>query len=94
MIAHSPPPPPPIGFQYRQLELSCPQLVVFNYGEEQKWKFWVGKMALYFLSRRTIMAGDELLFSMIAFGFWDRMDFHYAPKSGHVDIHKMNDISQ
>lgn len=40
------------------------------------------------------MAGDELLFSMIAFGFWDQMDFHYAPKSGHVDIHKMSDISQ
>lgn len=51
-------------------------------------------MALYFPSRRTIMAGDELLFSMIAFGFWDQMDFHHAPKSGHVDIHKMSDISQ
>lgn len=72
MIAPSPPPPPPIGFQYLQLEPSCPQLIVFNYS--------VRKME--FLVDALLIVGDGLLISMIAFGFWDQMDFLHAPKSG------------
>lgn len=42
VIAPSPP-PPPIGFQYLQLEPSCPQLIGFNYSEKKNGIFGLGK---------------------------------------------------
>lgn len=81
VIAPSPP-PPPIGFQYLQLEPSCPQLIVFNYSEKKNRIFGLAKWRYISLVDALLIVGDGLLFSMIAFGFWDQMDFLHAPKSG------------
>lgn len=56
MIAPSP--PPPIGFQYLQLEPSCPQLIVFNYSEKKNGIFGLGKWRYISLVDALVIVGD------------------------------------